>query len=85
MFSLKNNYVIIIFPGEARVVEDTPASVSKHLVNSRKVNKAGPSDLVELAKEVQRADSDVRNVACGKLQMIAEQMKFLQQQVGVYG
>lgn len=64
--------------GQANIVEDS--NVSQQLVSSYRVNKAGPSDLIELAKEVQRADEDIKNVASGKLQMIAEQMRFLQQQ-----
>ena len=50
-------------------------------MNSRSAKKATPADLVELAKEVQRADEEVRHVASGKLQIIAEQIRFLQEQV----
>ena len=64
----------------ARTVDDT-SSATKQLVNPREVKKAGHSDLIELAREVQNADEEVRHTACGKLQMIAEQMRFLQQQV----
>ena len=46
------------------------------------MKKASPHDLVELAKEVQKADSFVKATAGSKLQIIAEQIKFLQQQVG---
>jgi len=44
------------------------------------VRKASPNDLVELAREVQKADTFVRATAGSKLQIIAEQIKFLQQQ-----
>ena len=53
-------------------------------MNSRSAKKATPADLVELAKEVQRADEEVRHVASGKLQIIAEQIRFLQEQVMQY-
>jgi len=61
-------------------VDDTPASVSQQLVSTYRTNRAGHTDLVQLAQEVQRADEEVKHMACGKLQMIAEQMRFLQQQ-----
>ena len=48
------------------------------------MRKASPNDLVELAREVQKADTFVRATAGSKLQIIAEQIKFLQQQVRRY-
>jgi len=63
----------------ARVVDDE-SNITKHLVSARAAKKATPSDLVELAREVQRADEEVRHVASGKLQIIAEQIRFLQEQ-----
>lgn len=63
----------------ARVVDDE-SDITKQLVNSRSAKKATPADLVELAKEVQRSDEEVRHVASGKLQIIAEQIRFLQEQ-----
>ena len=51
-------------------------------MNARAAKKATPTDLIELAREVQRADEEVRHVASGKLQIIAEQIRFLQEQVG---
>ncbi|KAK3927431.1 hypothetical protein KUF71_015716 [Frankliniella fusca] len=50
------------------------------LVNSFRVGRHDPTDLVELAREIQLADNTVRSTACGKLQVIAEQVRFLQQQ-----
>ena len=44
---------------------------------------AQPSDLVELAKEVQRANEEVKHTASGKLQIIVEQIRFLQEQVNI--
>uniref|UniRef100_T2M5U2 Uncharacterized protein C1orf50 n=1 Tax=Hydra vulgaris TaxID=6087 RepID=T2M5U2_HYDVU len=63
----------------ARVVEDE-SCVTSLLVNSRAVNKARPDDLIALATEVQRADEGVRHIASNKLQIIAEQIRFLQEQ-----
>lgn len=60
---------------------DDESNITKQLVNSRSAKKATPADLVELAREVQRADEEVRHVASGKLQIIAEQIRFLQEQV----
>lgn len=57
---------------------------TRQLVDPRAVKKASPSDLVELAREVQKADSFVKATASSKLQIIAEQIKFLQQQVCCY-
>ena len=37
-------------------------------------------DIVELAKQVQKADEFTRATACGKLTVIADQIKFLQEQ-----
>uniref|UniRef100_A0A1Y1N772 DUF2452 domain-containing protein n=1 Tax=Photinus pyralis TaxID=7054 RepID=A0A1Y1N772_PHOPY len=50
------------------------------LVNSVAVGKRSPNDLVELAVEIQKADNFIHANACNKLQIIAEQIRFLQQQ-----
>ncbi|XP_048375534.1 uncharacterized protein C1orf50 homolog [Sphaerodactylus townsendi] len=42
--------------------------------------KADPSDLVALAEEVQKADDFVRANACNRLTVIAEQIRYLQEQ-----
>ncbi len=68
------------FTALAKIVNDEN-DATKQLVNPYSVKKASPYDLVELAKEVQKADSFVKATAGSKLQMIAEQIKFLQQQV----
>jgi len=65
----------------ARVVDDeSSADFNKLLVNPKSAKKAQAQDIIALAKEVQRADEEVRHVASGKLQVIAEQIRFLQQQ-----
>ncbi|PNF16466.1 hypothetical protein B7P43_G10322, partial [Cryptotermes secundus] len=50
------------------------------LTNPFAVAKSDATDLVELATEIQRADILVRATACSKLQMIAQQVRFLQQE-----
>lgn len=50
------------------------------LVSAARVRKRAPDDLVELARQIQTADVQVKNNACGKLMVIAEQIRFLQQQ-----
>ncbi|XP_055957579.1 uncharacterized protein C1orf50 homolog isoform X2 [Patella vulgata] len=51
------------------------------LVNSRMTNKTSdPMDLVELAKQVQKADEFTRATAGSKLIVIADQIKYLQEQ-----
>ncbi|KAK2584114.1 hypothetical protein KPH14_006555 [Odynerus spinipes] len=50
------------------------------LVNPDAVAKSSKHDLVALAAEIQKADNFIKANACNKLQMIAEQMKFLQRQ-----
>lgn len=66
-------------PDYTRIVTEE-SSATKQLVNPYLVRKAEHSDLVALASEVQRADEEVRHVASGKLQVIAEQIRFLQEQ-----
>lgn len=63
------------------LVESNPTPLGVQLVNSRKTNKsADPNDLVALAIQVQKADECTRSVAGSKLGVIAEQIKFLQEQ-----
>ncbi|KAF6025242.1 C1orf50 [Bugula neritina] len=58
---------------------DQPLGVS--LVNSRKSTKTATSgDLVELAQVVQRGDEGVHSAACNKLSVIADQIRYLQEQ-----
>jgi len=58
---------------------DQPLGVS--LVNSRKSTKTATSgDLVELAQVVQKGDEGVHSAACNKLSVIADQIRYLQEQ-----
>ncbi|KAK5646468.1 hypothetical protein RI129_004932 [Pyrocoelia pectoralis] len=57
---------------------DEPCGIQ--LVNSAAVGKRAPNDLVELAIEIQKADNFIHANACNKLQIIADQIRFLQQQ-----
>lgn len=65
--------------GESLLVDAT-SSVSQQLVSVKSVHRRAPTDLVELAKEVNKANTFVRATAHGKLQQIAEQIRFLQEQ-----
>lgn len=56
---------------------DNPSGL--HLVDAHRTTKCSDgSDLVELAKQIQNAEEFVRARAHGRLEVIAEQMKFLQ-------
>lgn len=63
----------------AQIVNDE-TDATKQLVNPRAAKKASAFDLIALAKEVQKADTFVKATAGSKLQIIAEQIRFLQQQ-----
>jgi len=66
---------------QVALVESNSTPLGVQLVNSNKTNKsADPHDLVALAVQVQKADECTRSVAGSKLSIIAEQIKFLQQQ-----
>ncbi|XP_058808581.1 uncharacterized protein C1orf50 homolog [Phymastichus coffea] len=67
-------------PNKVALVERNIAPQGMKLVDAKAVAKRAPNDLVELAMEIQMADNYVKANACSKLQMIAEQMRFLQQQ-----
>ena len=57
-------------------------SIGRELVDPRAVRRHNdPMDLVELAHTVQQADKFVRATTGGKLQVIVDQIRFLQQQV----
>ena len=65
----------------AKTVPDNE-SVGRELVNPRAVRRHDdPMDLVELAHTVQQADKFVRATTGGKLQVIVDQIRFLQMQV----
>lgn len=50
------------------------------LVNPHRTNKVDSMDLVAMAQEIQKADSFVHANVSNKLQVIAEQVRFLQEQ-----
>merc|ERR1712062_479002 len=63
------------------LVEQNATPGGMQLVNSNKTNKMYDCmDLVALATEVQKADQFVRANAGNKLTVIADQMKYLQEQ-----
>jgi len=50
------------------------------LVNQKRAHTVDPAYLVELAKEVGMANTTIKAGACGKLEIIAQQIRFLQEQ-----
>jgi hypothetical protein len=50
------------------------------ILDLQRVGKRGAEDLVNLAREIQYADVAIKNSACSKLTIIAEQVRFLQSQ-----
>ena len=74
-------YVIYYTGIGAKTVPDNDP-VGRELVNPRAVRRHNdPMDLVELAHTVQQADNFVRATTGGKLQVIVDQIRFLQMQV----
>ncbi|KAJ8687570.1 hypothetical protein QAD02_023364 [Eretmocerus hayati] len=67
-------------PSKVLLVERNLSPQGLALVDPKAVAKRAPNDLVELAMEIQKADEFIKSSACGKLQIIAEQMRFLHQQ-----
>ncbi|KAF2358750.1 Protein of unknown function DUF2452 [Trinorchestia longiramus] len=65
---------------KAQLVERSSEPGGAHLVNPYRTTKHAPSDLVELAQEIQKADAFTRATVSNKLQVIAEQVRFLQEQ-----
>ena len=70
-----------MFQSIVQLVESADNPSGQHLVdiNSKDAPLAGP-DLIEMAKEIQKADGFVAANACSKLETILEQMRFLQTQ-----
>ncbi|KDR18966.1 uncharacterized protein C1orf50 homolog isoform X2 [Zootermopsis nevadensis] len=68
------------YNGAGFLVEKNTEPHGIQLINRFAMAKYESTDLVDLAREIQRADVLVRATACSKLQMIAEQVRFLQQQ-----
>ncbi|XP_051172131.1 uncharacterized protein C1orf50 homolog isoform X1 [Leptopilina boulardi] len=67
-------------PRKVALVEKTDCPLGINLVNPKYTNKKAPNDLIELATEIQKSNDFVNANACNKLQMIAEQMRFLYKQ-----
>lgn len=66
---------------EVSLVESNSRPLGVQLVNSKKTNKVSdPTDLVELAKSVQKADEFTKANCGNKLTVIADQIKYLQEQ-----
>ncbi|XP_042207642.1 uncharacterized protein C1orf50 homolog isoform X2 [Homarus americanus] len=64
----------------ANLVEMDTSPGGFELVNPYRTNKVDSMDLVELAKEIQKADTFVHANVSNKLQVITEQVRFLQEQ-----
>ncbi|KAF5308772.1 hypothetical protein FQR65_LT06005 [Abscondita terminalis] len=62
------------------LVSRNPEPYGIPLVSAAAVGKRAPNDLVELAAEIQKADTFTHANACNKLQVIAQQIRFLQEQ-----
>ncbi|XP_043917826.1 uncharacterized protein C1orf50 homolog [Protopterus annectens] len=63
------------------LVESSTNPSGVQLVNTYHTNRVGdPGDLVALAQQVQKADEFVRANACNQLTVIAEQIRYLQEQ-----
>ncbi|XP_052864986.1 uncharacterized protein C1orf50 homolog [Anopheles cruzii] len=62
------------------LVERNPAPNGTPIVSMYRTGVREANDIVSLAKEIQSADVAVTNNACAKLVLIAEQVRFLQQQ-----
>lgn len=72
--------MFLLGAGATTVPDDE--SISGELVDPRAVRRHNdPMDLVELAHTVQQADKFLRATTGGKLQVIVDQIRFLQQQV----
>jgi len=68
------------FQKTVNLVERDTAPNGYQLVDPDKVGKKTQMDLVELAEQVQKADQFTRATASSKLTVIAEQVRFLQEQ-----
>ena len=68
----------------AKLVEQTEKPGGVELVNAHRSTKTATAyDIVELAAVVQRGDEGVHNAACNKLSVIADQIKYLQEQARI--
>jgi len=67
-------------PSQAHLVDRDLAPNGLELVNPAKSGKKGATELVELAAQIATADQFTRSTAGAKLSIIAEQVRFLQEQ-----
>ena len=67
-------------PAQATLVDRDVAPNGLALVNPAKSGKKGATELVELASQIATADQFTRSTAGAKLSVIAEQVRFLQEQ-----
>uniref|UniRef100_A0A4W5MN90 Chromosome 1 open reading frame 50 n=1 Tax=Hucho hucho TaxID=62062 RepID=A0A4W5MN90_9TELE len=66
---------------DVQLVESSSNPNGLELVSSYQTNRVGdPMDLVALATQVQRGDDFVRANACNRLTVIADQIRYLQEQ-----
>merc|ERR1711863_175303 len=84
-FQKTENYVMMNpkdanFQDSVNLVERNTCPNGFQLVDPDKSGKTNQFDLVELASQIQTADKFTRATAGSKLQVIAEQVRFLQQQ-----
>lgn len=80
--SLSSLLCTCTYTGAGATTVPDDESVGKELVDPRAVRRHNdPMDLVELAHTVQQADKFLRATTGGKLQVIVDQIRFLQQQV----
>ncbi|KAG7467857.1 hypothetical protein JOB18_018519 [Solea senegalensis] len=63
------------------LVENSGAPGGLELVSSYQTNRVGdPTDLIALASQVQKGDDFIKANACNKLTVIADQIRYLQEQ-----
>ncbi|XP_053696140.1 uncharacterized protein C1orf50 homolog [Sabethes cyaneus] len=62
------------------LVERNPEPNGTKIISMYRTGRREAHDIVELAKTIQEADVQVTSTACAKLTVIAEQIKFLQEQ-----
>lgn len=72
---------LVSFDGSvSKTVNLVERNPNLNILSLKRSGKRAPDDLVELAQQIQTADIQIRNTAHSKLTVIAEQVKFLQQQ-----
>lgn len=71
---------VVSIEGDLSIVNLVERNPNLNILSLKRTGKKSPEDLVELAHQIQTADLQIRNTACAKLQVIAEQVKFLQKQ-----